>query len=99
MTTCFAPPNTKNEKDTYEYKQQTPKPAAQLPSIVPEFSLHSEEVKHVPMSDEVFPVHMLNQSLNTCVYHTGCLSKLYSFWVSFGPFFKIWTILSAFHYV
>ena len=30
--------------------QQTPNPAAQLPSVDPDFEIHSELVKHVPYS-------------------------------------------------
>ena len=33
---------------TYVNVQQTPKPAAQFPSIVPPLLVHSDEVKHVP---------------------------------------------------
>ena len=42
--------------------QQTPKPEAQFPSIVPLFELHSDLVKQVPMSPLDFPVHMLKES-------------------------------------
>ena len=50
-----------------EYKvnlQQTPNPAAQFPSAVPDFDVHSELVKHVPMVvDELVDVH---SSLGNC---------------------------------
>jgi hypothetical protein len=38
--------------------QHTPKPDAQLPSIVPPLDVHSEDVKHVPfMVTSDFPLH------------------------------------------
>ena len=45
---------------TYVKVQQTPNPAAQLPSTVPPLVLHSDEVKHVPyMLVSDFAVHWL----------------------------------------
>jgi len=47
-----------------EITQQTPNPAAQFPSAVPDFDVHSELVKHVPMVvDELVDVH---SSLGNC---------------------------------
>jgi len=47
-----------------EMIQQTPNPAAQFPSAVPDFEVHSELVKHVPMVvDELVDVH---SSLGNC---------------------------------
>ena len=38
--------------------QQTPNPAAQEPSPVPDLLVHSDEVKHVPMVvEELLPSH------------------------------------------
>ena len=51
-----------NTPKKYLNVQQTPKPAAQLPSIVPDLALHSVLVKQVPMSPDVLPVHILKSS-------------------------------------
>ena len=36
---------------TYVNVQQTPNPAAQFPSAVPDFELHSEDVRQLPYID------------------------------------------------
>ena len=56
-------------RKTYVKEQQTPNPAAQLPSTAPPLLLHSEEVKHVPyMVVSDFVVHWLGEKENN-IWH------------------------------